>query len=122
MCVIVLNDNQLRLLGLEPSETEETRLRLIRCIQYVDFAVLSCDKDTLLTKKTVELICPDIHVFSLLDTISIAEREDLIEHHTTRGIMLENVRHDRVKKGKKIIYNEPVERRRPSGFSLFKSN
>lgn len=122
LCVIILNDKQLRLLGLEPSETEDKRLRLIRCIHYVDFAVLSCDTDTVLTIKTVELIHPDIHVYSLLDTISIKEREHLIDHHTTRGIILENVMHTPPVKGEPIINKEPVDRQRRTRFSLFKLN
>jgi len=123
LCVIILNDRQLRLIGLEPSDTEENRLRIIRCIHHVDFAVLSCDTDTLLTKKTVELIQPDIHVYSLLDDLSIAEREDLIDHHTTHGITLENVKHDPVFRGEPIISKDPNDRHRPAsaGFSLFKS-
>lgn len=123
LCVIVLNDNQMRIMNQQPTQSEDTRLRLIRSINNVDFAVLSCDKDTILTNKTIELIHPDIHVYSLIDMLSFSEREALIRHHDKLNIILENVKHNRIYNTKPIITpTESTDRKNARRrFSLFKT-
>ncbi len=59
LIVIVNNDHQVKLKGSKTFMNENERLEIIRAIKYVDYAVLSIDKDKTV-RKTLASLRPNI--------------------------------------------------------------